>query len=84
MFTGFDAQEVSTEKHVIDLIWRGFMIELKTGRHLRPRELRQLAEFSGAAKSGGFKLAYVFLNKPTGGTIRTIEEAGGLVFYLFD
>jgi hypothetical protein len=84
MFRGFDAQEVSTGRRVVDLIWRGFMIELKTSRRLGRRDLSQLAEFAKASKNGGFRLAYVFLNKPTRGATKKIQEAGGLVFYLFD
>jgi RHS repeat-associated protein len=84
LFPDFDAQEVKTGRHYLDLIWRGIYIELKTARTLDARELSQLAEFAQAAKAGGSPLAYVFLVKPTRGTIQKIAQAGGQVYYLFD
>jgi RHS repeat-associated protein len=84
LFPDFSAQEVSTGRHVLDLIWRNTYIELKTGRALKGRELSQLAEFSGAANAAQSGLAYVFLSKPTPGTMQKIQQAGGTVYYLFD
>ena len=50
----------------------------------RGRGPSQLLAFAQSAAAGGYQLAYVFLTKPTRGTIEKIKKAGGLVFFLFD
>jgi hypothetical protein len=84
LFPNFDAKEVQFGRRVLDLIWRNWYIELKTGKSLRGRELEQLKEFAAAAKRDGYGLAYVFLVKPARSATRKILEAGGRVLYLFD
>jgi hypothetical protein len=84
LFPHFDAKEVQMGQRVLDLVWRGHYIELKTGRTLDPRGFDQLKEFAKAAKRDGYQLAYVFLVKPTRGTTKRIIEAGGKALYLFD
>jgi RHS repeat-associated protein len=84
LFPNFDAAEIQTGTHVIDLFWRNVYIELKTARRLGPRERAQLAEFAAHAKATGNNLAYVFLIRPTEHTVDLIKKAGGYVYYLFD
>jgi RHS repeat-associated protein len=74
---------VGKGKQSLDLLWRNFLIELKTSRRLEPDDVAQLAAGAAHAKGAGLDLAYVFLRQPTKGTIETIEKAGGSVFYLF-
>ena len=84
LFPNFIARQLSTGKHVLDLVWEKYYIEFKTGRSLRGRELSQLNEFAAAAGKAGFDLVYVFLYKPTKTTIQKIAQKGGQVFYLFE
>jgi len=83
-FPNFDAAEIRTGTHYIDLFWKNVYIELKTARRLGPRERAQLAECAAYAKATGSNLAYVFLIKPTEHTVDLIKKAGGYVYYLFD
>jgi RHS repeat-associated protein len=84
LFPNFDAAEIRTGTHYIDLLWKNVYIELKTARRLGPRERAQLAEFAAYSKATGSNLAYVFLIKPTEHTVDLIKKAGGYVYYLFD
>jgi hypothetical protein len=78
------AREVQIGDHVLDFLWKGRMIELKTGRSLVGRELEQLAEFAAHSKSTGYTLMYMFLRKPEAATINKILKAGGTVVYFYE
>jgi hypothetical protein len=69
---------------VIDVIWRNWMIELKTGKELGSRGGKQLASFAGHAADEGKDLIYLFLQKPTEAAIRAINKKGGIVAYIFE
>jgi RHS repeat-associated protein len=74
----------ASRKIRIDFLWRGFLIEAKTGRSLDAGELVQLAEAANCANLRGFALKYFFLVKPTKGTIETIQKAGGQALWFFE
>lgn len=77
-------RQIRIGDHILDFIWRGRMIEVKTGTTLAGREIEQLAEFSSYAKESGYTLMYFFLTKPTRATINKIIKAGGTVAYMYD
>jgi hypothetical protein len=84
LFPNFDDRQISTGRHVIDLLWRNVYIELKTARRLGSRERSQLNEFAAYAKANNTSFAYVFLTKPTEHTVDLIKRSGGFVYYLFE
>jgi RHS repeat-associated protein len=74
----------STGRHVADLTWRNWLVEIKSAPKLDSRGRSQLAEFAGHAADEGSDLLYVFLNKPGDATIRAINKVGGVVGYIFE
>jgi hypothetical protein len=83
LFRGARTQ-VPIENRFVDFIWRGRMIEAKTSRKLDKDELEQLATFAKYAKDKSLDLVYMFLRRPTRGTIDNIQKAGGNVIYVYE
>lgn len=74
----------ASRKIRIDFLWRGFLIEAKSGRSFDAGELVQLEEAARFARAQGYALKYLFLIKPTRGTIAAIKGAGGQPLWFFD
>jgi RHS repeat-associated protein len=66
---------------VIDVVWRGWFIELKSGATAAGSQLRG---FAGDAAAEGTNLVYVFLQNPGAATTRAINKVGGVVAYIFE
>jgi hypothetical protein len=84
VFKGYKEEEVRIGRFVLDVIWRGRMIEFKTARVLYEDDKAQLKAFATYAKDEGLDLLYFFLRKPTKGTYDTIKKTGGNVMYIFE
>lgn len=65
----------------IDYVWRGFAVEIKSGRDV---DVPQLAASSQYAKDRGLSLVYYFLKKPSQSEINKVKDAGGHVIWFYD
>jgi RHS repeat-associated protein len=84
LFPAADYQKRLASGRVIDVVWRNFLIELKTSKQLGGRGGKQLAAFAGHAADEGKDLIYLFLQKPSDAAIRAINKVGGVVAYIFE
>ena len=82
LFRGGNTQ-IRTGRHIADVLWRGWLIEIKTTRHLSGGQLSQLREFAAHAKEFEAKLVYLFLEAPDPITAERIRQAGGRIFHIF-
>lgn len=72
--------KLAVGNHTADALYNDIILEIKSGG-ISPQQLNAIAT---TAKMEGTRFAYLFLNKPSNGTINTIVKAGGNVFYIFD
>jgi RHS repeat-associated protein len=71
-------------KQDADFVWRGWVLQLKTGLRISGSQLTQLSETVGYAKRTGRTPLYVFLKKPAQDTIDKIITAGANILYFFE
>ena len=65
--------------------WPRFGLETDTPMQFdRSESIQQLKAAAEAAKKTGKTLVYMFLERPTKGTVEKIEKAGGQVVYWLD
>ena len=83
MFRRGAEQEIKTGRYIADGLWRGRLIEIKTGASFVAGDLNQLREFAQYAKANEYTLTYFFLTSPSPGVISKIEKAGGHVLSFF-
>lgn len=84
VFRGAQKPTPTPEGRVADFVWKTFWIEAKTSLELGERELSQLSAFKRAAEAEGHELVFLFLVRPTNGTITTLSKAGAQAVWLFD
>ena len=82
LFKNDAKREVTTGKHIVDFVWKNYVIELKTS--VNDVDRSQLKEFSEYARVSSKQLVYLFLKKPEAGIERAIQKVGGIVYYLFE
>ncbi len=75
---------VGPGRHSADMEFRTILLEAKTGRTIKGREIAQLDAIAGEAAQRGSGFIYQFLLKPTAAAIRRVEEAGGTVLWFFE
>lgn len=74
--TGAATRIFTGGRRFADMLWRDFLVELRTSRYLDARSREQLPEFAAHARAEGYRLAYMYLNKPAQSTIDTVKKAG--------
>ena len=71
---------VGPGKHTVDFIWRGYLIEIKSGKSIN---MAQLTAISSEAAKRGFNFVYYFLKEPPKAVKDQILNAGGNVVYFY-
>jgi RHS repeat-associated protein len=72
---------VTVGKHTIDYVWKGWAIEIKSGKFVDTAQLAAAAKY---AKTQGLTLVYYFLTKPPKSEIKKVINAGGNVISIYE